>query len=304
MISVVIPSYNSEQTIRGCLDSLIGQTSAEDVEIILVDSSADRTAELVKEAYPGVRLIRLPRRTDPGTARNLGIDAATGEVLAFIDADCRAEPGWLAGLADAQRAGHRIVGGAIDCDNPLRDRIGWAGYLAEFREFIPQRPRRFVAHLPTANIAYHRTVFDEFGRFDGRFYPQEDLVFNQALQRQGQRILFDPTIRVRHRHRSTLAGFLGHQHRIGRATASVLRDRGGAGACIAFLALPALPLVKFFRTLTVFIRYRRAAALRPLLAWPLLALGLCWWGGGGSPPCPGPPTGTAGQKNAVASRSP
>lgn len=286
MISIVIPSYNSEQTIRGCIDSLLGQRPVEDHEIILVDSSSDRTPEIVVEAYPMVRLTHLPQRTDPGEARNRGIEESRGEIVAFIDSDCQAAPGWLEGIRAAHQAGHRIVGGAIECANPRSEPVAWAGYLAEFRQFIPEQPRRLVDHVPTANISYRRSILDTFGQFQGVNYPQEDLVFNLALQRGGERILFDPAIRVRHRHRPALAGFLRHQRLIGGATATVLRDHGGAGSFIArrpllaLLAFPFLPLVKFFKTAAVFIRYRRGSALRPLLAWAFLALGLGWWSWG------------------------
>lgn len=283
MISVVIPSYNAEQTIGTCLDSLTGQLPEEEFEIILVDSSSDRTPDIAEEAFPRVKLVRLPRRTDPGTARNHGIEMAAGEVVAFLDADCQACPGWLEGIVAAHGQGHRAAGGAIDCANPTTEAVAWAGYLAEFREFIPEQPKRTVGHLPTANISYHRSIFEEFGHFEGDFYPQEDLVFNLGLQRGGVPILFDPAIRVRHRHREKLSRFLGHQRLIGRVTASVLRRHGGSGSFIArqpLLALIAAPLllpVKFLRTAAVFIRYRGGSAFRPFLAWPILVLGLGWW---------------------------
>lgn len=283
MISIVIPSYNAEGTIGDCLDSLAGQQAETAREVIVVDSSEDRTPAIVSGHHSAVRLVRRDRRTDAGTARSIGIAEASGDMVAFIDADCTAEPGWLAGIDIARREGHKAVGGAILCANPPGQPAAWAGYLAEFREFIPERPRSLVDHLPTANIAYHRSLLERFGPFPGEFYPQEDLVFNRRLREGGQRILFDPSIRVRHRHRPSMGGFLRHQRRIGRATAAVLRRFGGHGAFIArrpllaLLAAPLLPPLKFARTAAVFFRYRRRKALRPALAWPLLALGLGWW---------------------------
>jgi len=283
VISIVIPSYNAEETIGPCLDALAAQRAGTDREIIVVDSSRDRTPEIVSDRHPGVRLVRRDRRTDAGAARTIGTTEAAGDTVAFIDADCIAEPGWLSSIDAARRGGHQAVGGAIICANPLNEPAAWAGYLAEFREFIPERPRGLVDHLPTANIAYHRSLLERFGPFPGEFYPQEDLVFNRRLRDGGQRILFDPAMRVRHRHRPAIGDFLRHQRRIGRATAAVLQRFGGPGAAIArrpFLALlaaPLLPPLKFARTAAVFIRYRRGRALRPVLAWPLLALGLGWW---------------------------
>jgi glycosyltransferase involved in cell wall biosynthesis len=73
VISVVIPSYNSGLTIRHCLDSVLGQSGPEDREVILVDSSTDGTDRIVTREYPDVRLFHLARKTDPGSARNIGI---------------------------------------------------------------------------------------------------------------------------------------------------------------------------------------------------------------------------------------
>lgn len=89
MISVVIPAYNAEKTIKRCLDSLLKQTYG-DIELIVVDDgSTDNTAQIVSEMIltdPRIRLIK-QENSGPGVARNSGIDAARGELLTFVDAD-------------------------------------------------------------------------------------------------------------------------------------------------------------------------------------------------------------------------
>jgi glycosyltransferase involved in cell wall biosynthesis len=286
MISVVIPSYNSEKTIEKCLDSLLNQSYRGEYELILVDSSNDATPEIVSARYPGVKLIHLKEKTDPGTARNMGVENAKGEVIAFIDSDCMAGHGWLEEIDTAHKSDYNIVGGVVKNGNGKGDLVAWAGYIAEFREFLPGVPKRDVIHIPTCNISYKRKVFQEFGFFEGEYYPQEDLVFNYNLWKHGERILLEPRIQIFHHHRSELKGFLGHQNRIGHITARVLRLIPLEGAFIArrplifSVLMPFLPLVKFARTVFTFLRYQPETILKRPLVLPIFALGLLFWIGG------------------------
>ena len=280
--SVVIPSYQSAQTIAACLGALLGQDFAEPFEIIVVDSSTDRTAAIIQERFPQVVLIALSRQTLPGPARNLGVQRARGEIIAFLDADCIPARDWLAHIVAAHDAGHAIVGGAVLNGTP-NSTVGWAGYIGEFREFLPQGEARRVAHIPTCNISYKASIFRRYGGFPEAHYPQEDLLFNWMLGRQGEHIRFDPAIRVTHTHRTQIAAYLAHQHRIGQVTAQVLRLTDLPGAWLvrrSYLALVGLPLMvvlKFLRTLRVFLEWRAASVWRQPAAWLVFALGLASW---------------------------
>ena len=283
MISIIIPSYNSQGTIRGCLNSVLNQSYLDEYEVILVDSSVDDTPRIVKEHYPRVKLIHFDQKTDPGTARNCGIQESSGDLIAFIDSDCIAAHNWLERIAQAHGTQYNIVGGVVTNGNPTDDLIGWAGYLAEFREFLPELPREEVKHIPTCNISYKRVVFERYGYFQGKYYPQEDLVFNYELIRQGERILRDPSIVVAHRHRTRLTDFLHHQRKIGSTTANVLKVTGLEGSflashsVLAILMLPLILAVKFVRTVKAFLKCQPKTIInRPLVLMPL-ALGLAYW---------------------------
>ena len=283
MISVVIPSYNSAHTISDCLDSLKSQTYSGDVEIMVVDSSADGSAEMVATRYPDVQLIPLTRKTDPGTARNIGIGKAKGDIVAFIDADCVAAPDWLTRMAAAHESSYAAVGGIVKNSPKSDNLVGRAGYLAEFRDFLPGMERQEVMHIPTCNISYKNLVFSEYGLFDGKFYPQEDLLFNHRLYQRGEKILLDPDIQVWHRHRTRLRDFLCHQHRIGVATSRVLRRIPLEGSflakrpLLAGCAAPLITLVKFARTIRVFSTYEPGFIKERPMALLLFVLGLASW---------------------------
>jgi glycosyltransferase involved in cell wall biosynthesis len=283
-VSVVIPSYNSRNTIMACLNSLMKQEAAP-LEIIVVDSSTDDTAQIINRCFPTVKVRSIKQRIFPGPARNRGASMARGAIIAYIDADCVADPDWVRQIAAVHNEGHLVVGGAILVGNPS-SRVAWAGHLGEFREFLPTGEPRPMIHIPTCNLSYRRILFETFGGFPDAYYPQEDLLFNYLLNQRDIQIWFDPAIRVRHFCREKLNEYLSHQHRIGRVTRSTLRRINMPGSSIArrgwlaWLASPLLGLIKFLRTAAIFSsQYPREAFQRPIL-FLLLFLGSIWWARG------------------------
>jgi glycosyltransferase involved in cell wall biosynthesis len=284
MVSVIIPSYNSEKTIEKCLTALQTQTFDGEYEIIVVDSSDDRTPLLVKKHFPKIQYIHLPEKTDPGTARNLGIRKSKGDPLLFIDSDCQASPDWIEQIVSLHKTtDYEAVGGSVLNGNDHKSNIAWASYLAEFREFIPQRPRREVDHIPTCNISYKRSVFDQLKGFNPKYYPQEDLEFNHRLKKNGGKILFNPQAYVYHHHRTTLRSFFNHQKMVGFITSTMLKILPLEGSAIArsrvktLLAIPFLPLVKWMRTLSVFWKLHKQIILKHPLAVIILLFGMLPW---------------------------
>lgn len=280
--SIIIPSYQSAQTITACLEAVFKQGFDQSFEVIVVDSSTDETPAIIRQKFPQVRLIALPRQTYPGTARNLGIQQAQGSVIVFLDSDCVPASDWLARHVAGHQQGYSIVGGAVINGTP-DSRVGWASYISEFREFLPYGQARPVAHIPTCNISYNANIFHQYGGFPDEYYPQEDLIFNWMLSKQGEHILFDPAIQVAHMHRTQLSAFLAHQRRIGQVTAQVLRRTDLPGArlarqkYLALLSLPVLVGVKFVRTLLVFGKWQISSVLRQPIVWLLVAIGLINW---------------------------
>lgn len=286
LVSVIIPSYQSEKTIEKCLNSVINQDYKGVYEIIVVDSSIDPTPEIIRRHFPQVKLIHLEEKTDTGAAKNIGIQHSLGEILCLLDSDCIADADWLRNIVEAHKGDYAAVGGAILNGNPER-LIGWAGYLAEFREFFPYQPKQVVRHIAGCNLSYKRWVFDQYGVFLSGWYPQEDLVFNLQLYRNRDTILFDPGIKVAHINKTSIKDFFVHQYRIGRITSKVIRHypflQGGIIAnsrILTILASPLLPIVKFINTYRVAARsqeYKRHFFfISPLLFFGLLV----FWGPG------------------------
>lgn len=283
-ISVVIPSYNAEATIRACLDGLRAQVEPP-FEVILVDSSSDRTPEIVQRDYPWVRLLRLERQTLPGPARNAGARLASRPIIAFLDADCIPPCGWVKTMAERHSQGQHAAGGGVEVAEP-DNAYAWAGHMMEFREFSPFGEPRLVDHVPSCNISYRRELFVAAGGFPDGYYPQEDLLFDARINQQGIKIFFDPHNSVRHFCRGTLRDYLAHQRRIGQVTYHTLqllpgpRRLAASSRALALLAAPLLGLVKAARTAGIFLRQSPLVFARRPQILPLIFMGAVWWAGG------------------------
>ena len=116
-ISVIIPAYNADKFIRGCIESVQAQ-SFSDAEIIVVDDgSTDATAETVKElaeTHENLRLVRHPENRGLFSARITGVEASTGEYIAFVDADDKITCDWLRLLYEKiKKEGADICAGSL-----------------------------------------------------------------------------------------------------------------------------------------------------------------------------------------------
>jgi glycosyltransferase involved in cell wall biosynthesis len=285
MVSVVIPSYNSESTIANCLDALLNQTYQDQYEIILVDSSQDHTAEIVQTRYSQIKFIHLDIKTDPGTARNIGVKESRGDPILFTDSDCIVSRQWIEKmvLTHSQHSEYIAVGGSVENGNNPQNNVAWAGYLAEFREHIPQQPGGLIWHNPTCNISYKKDAFLKHGFFDSRLYPQEDLVYNYNLAKKGEKILFAPDISIQHTHREKMTPFLVHQTKVGVITSRVLKIISLPGSVIAgnkllfLLTGWLLPIVKLFKTTYIFAVKNPRVLYKHPLSVVFLSIGLIYW---------------------------
>ena len=225
-LSVIVPCYNSEATIRLCLDAILSQKTSVVFDVTVVDSSLDHTGEIVRLEYPQVKLIHLNTRTFAGAARNVGVRATRGCYCMMIDSDCIASPDLVQGVVGRLRdRSLAAVGGAI-CNGTPGSWSGLLCYLLEFKEFLPTSPERTVIGMATANITYRRDVFESFGGFDETMWLAEDILFNWKLTRAGHTILFDPELRVTHLNRTGWRNVLAYQYSMGRMSA-IARRRGG-----------------------------------------------------------------------------
>jgi glycosyltransferase involved in cell wall biosynthesis len=278
-ISVIVPSYNSERTIRVCLNAVLNQSTSIPFDITVVDSSTDQTPQIIEQEFPSIRLIHLENRTLAGAARNLGIQATRAPLCLMIDADCVAESDVIERFVARHRDGdYAAVAGSLSNGTP-NSLSGWIGYLIEFREFIPSAPTRLEKSMPTASIAYQREIFERYGYFEEDLWPAEDLLFNWNLYNAGESLLFDPGIKVTHLNRTGWSAVLSHQLKLGR-TSAVARQRSELPGGILLRYPPLIllmPLVRLMRAVRWFAKYDKQVLLMFLLIWPLYLVAATFW---------------------------
>lgn len=167
LISVIIPHFNQEEHLSECLARLRDQQGCTaEFEIIVVDNASKRMPDQVCAAFPGTKLLR-ESTPGPGPARNFGAAAAGGDVLAFIDADCLADPGWLAAIETSfSMPLTQIVGGDV--------RVGYADpqkptFLEPYEAIYSFRNHAYIADgfSGTGNLATRPEILRHVGPFGG-----------------------------------------------------------------------------------------------------------------------------------------
>ena len=137
-VSVIIASYNANETIERCLAALTSLETAIPFEVVVVDSSQDGTAELIAARFPEVTLATASSRLYPGDARNLGVERARADILAFTDTDCIVDARWIEEISAAHSTDVLAAGGSVDNANP-ESVVGWAELLLRIHRMDARR---------------------------------------------------------------------------------------------------------------------------------------------------------------------
>ncbi len=208
-VSVVVAAHNAARTLDRCLQSLV-DLRYPDYEVIVVDDgSTDSTGEIARR-YP-FRLISTPNR-GVSAARNEGLRAATGEIIAYIDSDARADADWLSYLATTFiTEGVAGVGGP----NLVPPEDNW---LAKCVYRSPGGPTqvmlddRHAEHIPGCNMSFLKSALDGIGGFDPIFTEAaDDVDICWRLLDNGYRIGFSPSAVVWHHRRSSVKAYWRQQ---------------------------------------------------------------------------------------------
>lgn len=278
LISIIIPSYNSQRYIEKCLNSLVKQKTNLSYEIIVVDSSKDSTQKIITEKFPTVKLIRLNKQTYPGAGRNIGIKNAKGKITTFIDSDCIAHPNWLNDALSAINKGYSVVGGSVRNANP-QTLISVADYILAFNEFFPSMPKKEVSFMPTCNFICRREVFDKIGGFPPDLLAGEDTLFNHKAAKE-YKLLFDPNIKIAHNNRDDFKRFFFHHYNFGKYSAMLRKKYNLSGSFLAKFPLFAFfaPGIKLIRISNRMLFKNWKLLPQFLLTIPLVLLGVSLWG--------------------------
>ena len=222
-VSVIVACYEGERTLRACLDSL-DKLNYADYEVILVnDGSTDGTARIAA-LHPQLRYFEHKKNLGLSVARNTGIAAATGEIMAFTDADCRADEDWLyylvGDLLDSEFAG---IGGHNFLP-PDDSSVAAAVLVSPGGPAHVMLTDRRAEHVPGCNMAFYKWALEDMGGFDPIFTKAgDDVDVCWRVQQRGHKIGFSPAGFVWHYRRSTVPAYLKQQSGYGEAEALLVR---------------------------------------------------------------------------------
>ncbi len=224
-VSIVTISHNEEKNIEDCLSSLIRLNYPHGkYEIVVVDSSSDRTREIVRK-FPSVRLIESEFK-EFAKKRNIGIATAQFDLIAFIDADCIVPETWLSKIIrklDDEKVA-AVAGNAFPPPNspffgkhlaclgkPAGGAIGFDSYARKLE--------RGISIVATTNTIFKKRVLIAIGGFDEEEYftaGGEDWNVSHKIRDAGYVLEFDPDVTVYHKTRG-LRAFLKWSFRHGKA---------------------------------------------------------------------------------------
>ncbi|ARV57583.1 glycosyltransferase [Nostocales cyanobacterium HT-58-2] len=223
-VSVVVPIYNGEADLPELISCLSAQTYPKhQVEYLLVDNnSGDRTFALLKQAAENSSITIRPQSENQiqssYAARNAGIRAAIGEVIAFTDADCRPQPEWLNALiAPFVNSNVVLVAGEI----VALPGTSLLEQHAERQETLSQKhtlAHSFCPYGQTANLAIRRQAFEQAGLFRPYLTSGGDAdICWRILQQNIGHLEFAPNAIVKHRHRRTFKELESQWRRYGQS---------------------------------------------------------------------------------------
>ena len=217
LLSVIVPNFNYARFLRACLDSALA-LEYEPKEIIVVDDGSTDDTRKTLARFPRVRSIHQENQ-GLSAARNTGLKWATGEIIAYTDSDCFADPDWLTHLVyQLQRTDAAAVGGP----NLTPD----DGRLAACIAACPGQPTHVLEsdqqaeHIPGCNMAFHRDALEQIHGFDPQFRKAgDDVDVCWRLQQAGEWITFAPGAFVWHHRRQGPSAYLKQQAGYGEAEA-------------------------------------------------------------------------------------
>ncbi|ELY95665.1 glycosyltransferase AglE [Natrialba hulunbeirensis JCM 10989] len=246
-VSIIIPVYNDPEGIRSCLTALQSQAYPEtQFEVLVVDNgSTDGTRDVIRDF--SVQLLVEDEVQGSYAARNKGIEASDGDVLAFVDADCTPEPEWVAaGVETMSQEDADLVAGRVRFeftpDRTPAERFDAMGNMRNDKT-VPEGVGK------TANLFVRKTVVNEIGTFPQNLRSGGDVYWTRAATNAGMKIAYSPDAIVNHPSRQ-FQPLLKKMYRVGNGSAEIwyLDDQTTVWTILAGLARFPLKALRFMFT--------------------------------------------------------
>lgn len=242
-VSVIIPHYNDLERLRHCLDRLDRQTAPRSVyDVLVVDNNSRCGLDDVRRVAAASANVILGAEQGAGPARNAGVAASKGEILAFIDSDCVPADDWIENGVLALESGD-VIGGRVDV---LPEHPGRLSATEAFESVFAFDFERYITKknfTGSGNMFVTRAVFDAVGGF--RKAVSEDVDWSHRAVAAGYRLRYAPTVVIGHPARRNWSELVAKWRRLTRESYLYQRSRGETrlGWVVRAFAVLASPLL-------------------------------------------------------------
>ncbi|MFC2141382.1 glycosyltransferase [Acidobacteriota bacterium] len=224
-VTVIICTYNEEKELSKCLNSIQNQDYGELELIIVDDASVDGTSDCIERFRDRTNLntIVLTNDVNLGVAgsRNAGIQYASGDIIAFTDADCIADKSWISELVRGYRQEDvAAVGGSI---KNIPSKNVWE--LLDKRHNFVAHHEGLVPYIQGCNMSFYTKVLKQYLFNSEIKYGYEETLLCDQLVEEGYEIWFRPQALVQHKARNSLAALMKLKYRRGVSSVWYFRKR-------------------------------------------------------------------------------
>lgn len=270
LLSVVIISVNTRESLRNCLDSILLSQKLENVEVIVADGCGDESFSELIDLSPIVNILQFPGKTTIPILAAAGIKHCKGDIIALTDSSCVVDINWIPSILKAHQSASLVIGGAVEKSGPL-SLLDLAVYFCEYGQFMYPLSQETVQELPGNNISFKSASLSKIGH---EFWKSH---WCAKLQNEGVKLKADPSVLVYYHKNYKLLSLLGRRFQHGRcfaamrsAQSSVFKRTFLAGASII------LPFIFLSRTVKVIFQKKRLIT-EFFLAFPFVVLTIVAW---------------------------
>lgn len=222
-ITVIIPVYNGERTIKSCVESVI-KAKPNSKEIIVVDNnSTDRTRHILNKI--GKIKVRSEQKQGPAAARNRALKDAKGEFVIFVDADVVVKQDTFTELLKCIKKKQVAGVGGVPESSDKENLISMSQDIRLFGNSISDTKVKEVDHFPSMIAIYKMDILKKIGFYNESYFPSgEDVDLNYRIRKLGRKLLVNPSSRVYHNHPLTLKSLVKKWFNYGKGWARLSKE--------------------------------------------------------------------------------
>ncbi len=241
--------------------------------MIVGTPAGDGTGSVVRRAHPDVQIVEVVGRPNLAELRGAAVAAARGSIIAFTDAHCAVEHGWVYAIASALECAD-VAAGAVRFGAPPTT-ANWAAFLYDYGPFLPPIAAGSTTTLSGNNIAFRREVLGDLRGFATRgFWKAFEI---DRLAARGCRLVASPGMIVSWRRTATLVEVIRLRYHFGRCFAAMrLAGAGPLFGTVYRIAAPALPLLVVTRAVVRLVKKPGPLAQTVLALPAFVAIATAW----------------------------